>query len=58
LTRNMIPPDNGLGAPGSDDIPSDEDSMEDDADTINGTYYHHPERRRSKSILSRSYGTS
>ncbi|KAI8330473.1 hypothetical protein BC941DRAFT_440604 [Chlamydoabsidia padenii] len=37
------------------DIPSDEeDSMEDD--TANGTYYHHPERRTSKSLLSRSYG--
>lgn len=32
----------------------DEDSMEDDS--ANGTYYHHPERRTSKSLLSRSYG--
>ncbi|CAO3591073.1 unnamed protein product [Absidia cylindrospora] len=62
LTRNMVP--RGISAtssaPGpSGDAPSDEeDSMEDDTETQNGTYYHHPERRYSKSLLSRSYGAT
>ncbi|KAI8084845.1 uncharacterized protein BX664DRAFT_266866 [Halteromyces radiatus] len=43
----------------STDIPSDEeDSMEDEVDTNNGTYYHHPERKVSKTLLSRSYGAT
>ncbi|SAM06387.1 hypothetical protein [Absidia glauca] len=48
ISRSVIP----------HEIPSDEeDSMEDEA-SANGTYYHHPERRmsKSKSLLSRSYG--
>lgn len=48
ISRSVIP----------HEIPSDEeDSMEDES-SANGTYYHHPERRmsKSKSLLSRSYG--
>lgn len=50
ISRSVIPHEQ--------EIPSDEeDSMEDET-TANGTYYHHPERRmsKSKSLLSRSYG--